>query len=113
MILVSVRNQHSFRLTVGNCLEKRQCILAGILRVHSAIQHESVSPSLKIIGIRADLGLPSEINEFHCSYLRCDCRMLAASYMNHYQQSGRSALQNVLENPKPIAAQNLFYVSVV
>src|SRR5437762_6183910 len=39
--------------------------------------------------------------------------MPAASDTSHYQRSGRSALQNVFENPKPIAAQNLFYVRVV
>jgi hypothetical protein len=70
MILVSVRNQHSFNVTVGNCLEERQCILAGILRVHSAIQDEPVSPGLKVIAIRADLGLPGEVSEFQCD--SCD-----------------------------------------
>jgi len=65
VILMCVRNQNSFHIAIGNCLEKRQRIVAGILRMHSAIQHEPVPPNLKVVRIRANLGVPCEVYEFH------------------------------------------------
>lgn len=68
MILMCVRNQNSFHIAIGNCLEKRQRIVAGILRMHSAIQHEPVALNLKIVRIRADLGVSGKVNEFQMRF---------------------------------------------
>ena len=68
MVLMSVRNQNSFHIAIGNCLEKRQRIVACILRMHSAIQHEPVPPNLKIVRIRADLGVSGKVNEFQMRF---------------------------------------------
>ena len=64
VILMRVRYQNCFNLAVGDCFEIRQRILPGVFRVHSAIKQEPVSANLKVVRIRADLGVPCEISEF-------------------------------------------------
>ena len=59
-----VRNQYRLDLAVGDCLEKRQRILTGVFRMHSAIKDEPMPAYLKIVRIRADLRAPGQINEF-------------------------------------------------
>jgi len=61
---MSVRNQNSFHIAIGNCVEKRQRIVAGILRMHSAIQHERCAQFQDSTNSR-NLGMPCEVNEFH------------------------------------------------
>ena len=73
VILMRVRNQYRLDLAVGDCLEKRQRILAGVFRMHAAIKHDPMPANLKIVRIRADLRAPGQINEFHPWVARIGC----------------------------------------
>ena len=59
-----VRNQYRLDLAVGDCLEKRQRILAGVFRMHAGIKHDPMPAHLKIVRISADLRALGQINEF-------------------------------------------------
>src|SRR5205807_10106910 len=64
-----MRNQNRFYFAVGDCLQVRQRLFASVLWVHSAIEHQTVTSNLQIVGIRSDLCLPREINEFQMRML--------------------------------------------
>ena len=64
VILMGMRNQNRVDVPVGDCLQMRQRILAGVLWMHSTIEQQPVTAHLKIIGVRADFRVASEINEF-------------------------------------------------
>ena len=66
---MSVRDQDRFDAPVGDCIQIRQRILPGVLRMHSAIEHQPVTADLKIVRVRADLRAASEINEFQATLL--------------------------------------------
>ncbi len=61
---MGVRNQNRVDSPVGDCLQMRQRILPGVLRMHSAIEQQPVAANLKIIRVRADLRAAREINKF-------------------------------------------------
>jgi hypothetical protein len=64
MILMRMRHQNRFDLTVGDCFEIGQRILPGILRMHPAIDQKPVWANLEIVRIRADFRAPCKIYEF-------------------------------------------------
>ena len=59
--------------------------------------------NLKIIRVRADLGAASKINEFQS----WNCRAFVSD-ANHKMAFHRNALQNLLKDPQPVSAQDLF-----
>jgi hypothetical protein len=78
VILMRMRNQNSFDLGIGDCLELRQRILPGVLWMHSAIEHQLVTANLKIVRVRADFRAAREVNKFQM-------RLSLAQSLNFYQ----------------------------
>ena len=49
VVLMTVRDQNRFNFPVRDRFEIRERIFAGILRMHSAIEHEAVPANLEIV----------------------------------------------------------------
>src|SRR5438876_1059826 len=75
---MGMRNQDCFDLAIGDCLQMRQRIFAGVLWMHSAIEHQLVTTNLKIVRVGADFGPARKVNEFQM-------RLSLAQSLNFYQ----------------------------
>ena len=64
VILMGMRNQDRLDPPTSDRLQMRQRILPGVLWVHAAIEQQPVAANLKIIRVRANFRVASEINEF-------------------------------------------------
>ncbi len=59
-----VRNQDGLDSTPGDQFEIWQRVVAGVGRVHPAIEDQLMAADFKIIAVRADLRAPGQIDEF-------------------------------------------------
>ena len=60
-----MRDDDAVELTIAQRAKVRHGRLAFLLRVHSAIEDESLTRSFEVITIRADLSAAREIDELH------------------------------------------------
>ena len=58
-----MRNQNGIDLAIGNRPKVRQSILALLLGMHAAIEHDPLPVRTEIITIGADLGPTRQVNE--------------------------------------------------
>ena len=70
VVLMRMRYDDRFRLSIFQRLEIRQRFFAGEFRMHSAIEDEALAVELEKVRIRADFGAARQINEFHCNRSR-------------------------------------------
>jgi len=64
VVLMRVRNQDCFDVPAGDRLEVRQRVLACVLWMHPAIEHQPVAADLKVVRVRANLRAACQVNEF-------------------------------------------------
>ena len=65
MIQMRVRNNNRVHLATTHGLEVRQGFIAFLLRMHPAIEDETLLAALEVVAIRADLRAAGEINKLH------------------------------------------------
>ncbi len=63
VIEVRMRNQNGIDLAIGGRPKVRQSILALLLRMHAAIEDNSLLPRFEIVTVGADLGPTRQVNE--------------------------------------------------
>jgi hypothetical protein len=94
VILMRMRHDDRIHVAISERCEIRQGRLAFRLRVHAAVEDETLLATLEVIAIRADLGATREVDELHGGAAldygrRDDNRRIASSVFFGPEEKGR------------------------